>query len=314
MKKIYLGTPHNSALILEKLIEKNIIFDAVVTSPDKPFGRKKVLISSPVKNIALKYGIDVVCPNSKDELDEVVKKLNPDYAVVVAYGIIIKKSTLDSVPLGFYNLHFSLLPLYRGADPVRWAIINGEKETGISVFKIDEGIDTGPVVLQKKVNIGDDERYHELLQKLSLYGVELIYDAVMKIEKGDLKLFPQTGASSYAPKITVHDTYIDFNRDISWVYNRIRAFSVDPYARFTFNHRNRKTLIQIISASAVYEDFESFKCGEICGFEKGKSVFVKCLKGVIKLNTIKPEGKKAMNAYDYFINGCGLKKGDIIYG
>lgn len=312
MKKIFLGTPRIAADILEFLIENDIKFDAVITNIDKPIGRKKIVTPSPVKETALKYNIDIFQPKNKDELDEVISKIKPDYALVVAYGMIIKAETLKKLKIGFFNLHFSLLPSYRGADPVRWAIINGEKETGITVFKIDEGVDTGPILIQKATQIKDEEKSFELLARLSLIGRQAILESINLIENNNIVLHEQKGRVSYAPKISVNDTFIDFSKPFKDVYNKIRAFSYDPYARFFFNDKGKNILIQIIDACLSDKNYDNIIPGQIADFENKKAILVKCLGGCIKINLIKPEGKKEMSAYDYFVNGKGLKIGDFI--
>lgn len=312
MKKIFLGTPFISAEILDDLLKKNIIFDAVITSPDKPVGRKKLITPPPVKEVALRYGIEVFQPFDEHELDETIKKILPDFGIVVAYGMIIMKKTIDKVKYGFFNLHFSLLPKYRGADPVRWALINGERESGITVFKIDEGLDTGPILLQEKIIIEQDDTYVSLFNKMKEASCKFLPQVINSIENESYTLFPQLGNPSYAPKISVNDTYIDFNNEVDKVFNRIRAFSVDPYARFVFNSGSKRIVIQVISAQMLNIDYPDFKPGQICDFGKEKGIFVKCLKGCVIIKTIKPEGKREMPAYDYFINGFRLKKGDSI--
>lgn len=312
MKKIFIGTPQVSAYVLENLINKGIFFDAVITSTDKPVGRKGIITPPPVKNIAVKYGLKFFQPKDNKDFNTTIDMILPDYAFVVAYGRIIKREAIEKIKIGFFNLHFSLLPAYRGADPVRWAIINGEKETGVSVFKIDEGLDTGPILLQEKTNIRNDETSAELLSRLSNIGVLALEKAYNMIESGNVKLTPQIGVPSYAPKISVDNTFIDFSKPWNEVYNKIRAFSYDPYARFNFSYNTKKIIIQIISAKGIDANFESFSPGQVCGFEKRKTILVKCLRGCVSINTIKPEGKREMNAYDYFVNGIGVRLGDFI--
>ncbi|MCX7905893.1 MAG: methionyl-tRNA formyltransferase [Elusimicrobiales bacterium] len=312
MKRIFLGTPQLAAEIFEYLLKNNISFDALITSPDKPVGRKQIITPPPTKIVALKYGIKVFQPKNKDELDNVIGCINPDYAFVVAYGIIIKKETLNKAKIGFFNLHFSLLPAYRGADPIRWAILNGEEETGITVFKIDEGIDTGLILLQEKIKINNNETAKELITKLTILGKDAMYKAVKIIESGDMILIEQKGVPSYAPKISLKDTFVDFYLPWINVYNKIRAFSYEPYARFIFKHKKGEIQIQILSAVGINNDYIDFSPGQICGFENKKGILVKCLKGSICILKIKPEGKKEMSAYEYFVNGMKLKVGDYL--
>ncbi|MCX7641212.1 MAG: methionyl-tRNA formyltransferase [Elusimicrobiales bacterium] len=312
MKRIFLGTPQVAAEVCEYLIKHNIFFDAIITSPDKPVGRKQIITPSPTKIIALKYGVKIFQPKTKDELDVIISNINPDYAFVVAYGMIIKKETLIKAKIGFFNLHFSLLPAYRGADPIRWAILNGEEETGITIFKIEEGIDTGPILIQEKIKIDKNETAKELLTKLTILGKDAMYKVVKIIESGGMILTEQKGIPSYAPKISLKDTFLNFSLPWINVYNKIRAFSYEPYARFIFKYKQSKVQIQILSAVGINDNYVDFSPGQICGFESKKGILVKCLKGSVCILRIKPEGKKEMNAYDYFINGMKLKIGDYI--
>lgn len=312
MRKIFVGTPYIASYILERLIERGISFNAVITSPDKPAGRKRLITPPPVKKVALKHNIPLFQPKDDTEFNDCIKLLLPDYAFVVAYGRIIKREALRQIRIGFFNLHFSLLPAYRGADPVRWAIINGEKETGVTLFKIDEGLDTGPIFLQERTSIAEDEKSIDLLQRLADIGIDVLEKAYTMIESERIVLTPQQGVASYAPKISIDDTFIDFSKSWKDVYNRIRAFSYDPYARFNFSFKNKKVVVQIISAKGFSDGFEGFLPGQVCGFEKGKAILVKCFKGYVAFQIVKPEGKKEMNAYDYFVNGMGVKIGDFI--
>lgn len=313
MKKIvFLGTPELSVDFLKHLIENSFNVSAVITQTDKPYGRKKVLTPPPVKSYAIKMGIPVFQPEKSLEIADLISNIKPDYAVVIAYGKIIPKSALDLVPSGFYNIHFSLLPKYRGADPVRRAILNGERETGITIFKITEHLDSGPILLSEKMIIDNNETSTDLFKRMIICGKNLMIKACKLIESENINLIPQEGEPSYAYKISVDDTYIDFSMPAEIVFRKIRAFSYDPYSRFIFKKNNNEISIQIICASII-EDNSSFLPYQISGFEKKSGIFVKCSKGSIFLKMIKPQGRTILNAYDYFINGMKMKTGDFIY-
>ena len=312
-KIVFLGTPEVASEILSHIVENGICISAVITQPDKPTGRNKILTSPPVKKTANKFSIKTYQPDTDESLEKVLKELFCDYAIVVSYGRILKENILNILPYGFYNIHFSLLPKYRGADPVRKAILNLESESGVTIFKIDKGIDSGDMLLKEKILIYPDDTSTTLFKKLIPLSKKMIMDAIKIIDSGNIRLTPQTGEVSYAHKINVNDTFIDFREPSIHVYAKVRAFSFDPYSRFYFKRKDRNIVVQIISAKHVGKIDDRFMPGSLVGFEKGKGILVKCGDDGIFLEHIKPEGGKIVNAYDYFINGMKLNTGDKIY-
>ena len=312
MKIVFVGTPLVSAVLLEHIIKSGIKISDVISGMDKPIGRDRILTPPPVKNIALKYSIPIWQPENAERLYEVLKKIMPDLVIVVAYGMIFSKKILECAKIGFFNLHFSLLPKYRGPDPIRAQILNNEREGGVTLFKIDEGIDTGPILDFIKIDIDRDDTSTTLLDKLVELSKDFLVLSIKKILSMDFKLYPQVGEPSYTKKIKVEDTFLSFNRPSEWVYSRIRAFSYDPYARFYLNHSKGRKVVQIISAKLFDNNIDdsAFEPGSISGFEKGKGIFVKCLDRSIFIERIKPEGSKEMSSYDYFINGLRMRIGD----
>jgi len=310
MKIVFIGTPWISAVLLKHIVESNIKISDVICGIDKPFGRKQVLTPPPVKYIAQQYLIPVWQPSNKEQLYDVLNSIKPDFAVVIAYGMIFTKKVLNCAKIGFFNLHFSILPKYRGPDPVRAQILNNEKEGGVTFFKIDEGIDSGPILDVRRVIIEKDDTSTAFLNKLIEISKPLLVSCIGKILSMDFKLYPQLGEPSYTKKITVEDTFISFDKPVEWVYSRIKAFSYDPYARFYFNTTKEKKIIQIISAKIKPIDDKDFEVGCISGFEKGKGIFVKCLDRSIFIEKVKPQNAKEMGSYDYFINGLKMKIGD----
>jgi methionyl-tRNA formyltransferase len=314
MKVVFCGTPWISAVLLEHIIKSEIKISDVICGADKPIGRKQILTPPPVKNVALKYLIPFWQPENKEKFYEVLAIIKPDLVVVVAYGMIFTKKILELAKIGFFNLHFSLLPKYRGPDPIRAQILNNESEGGATFFKIDEGIDSGPILDFKKITIEKDDTSTTFLNKLLEVSKPFLVSSIEKILSGNFILCPQVGEPSYTKKITVNDTFISFDKPLEFVYSRIRAFSYDPYSRFYFNRLGKKKIVHIISAKVLDKllDDKNFECGSISGFEKGNGIFVKCLDGSIFIEKVKPEGSKEMNAYDYFINGFFMKIGDKI--
>ncbi len=307
---VFMGTPAIACPFLQEIRKRGLRIKAVITQPDRLAGRGMNLICPAIKNEAQSLSISVFQPNTLAELNKTLLDIKPDIAAVVAYGRILKKETLDLLPFGFINAHFSLLPKYRGAAPVRNAILNGEKETGITIFKIGEGLDDGPIILSKKLDIGPDENSISLFERLAQIGKIALADSIELVLSNKAQYSPQEGEPSVAPKIELKDTYIDFNKHVDSIYNAIRAFSFDPRARFKSSVLGSD--VQVISARPVLSDFPNYEFGSVSGFEKGKGIFIKCQGGAIFLEKIKPHGKKEVNAFDFFINGKRMKEGDKI--
>lgn len=222
---IFFGTPEFAVPSLKALIERDEKILLVITQPDKPKGRGKNIQPSEVKKIALEYGLSLAQPEKiRDEnFIEMLKRLNPEFAVVVAYGKILPKEILEIPKYGCINLHASLLPKYRGAAPIQWALINGEKTTGVTTMLIDEGLDTGPVLLQKEVQIEDEDNAQTLSERLSRVGAELIVETIEKMRKGEIEPKPQKGEPSYAPPLKKEDGKINWSSSARQIFNLIRG-------------------------------------------------------------------------------------------
>ena len=192
MNVIFMGTPDFAVPCLQKLIKNHNVI-AVFSQPDKPVGRKQVLMPTPVKACAIEHNIDVFQPTSlkNDDVSAQIENMNADVIVVVAYGKILPKRILESAKYGCINVHASLLPKYRGAAPIQWAVINGDKETGVTVMQMDEGLDTGDMLRIEKTEIGENETSEELFNRLSLIGADALIKALDDIEKGISKPIPQ---------------------------------------------------------------------------------------------------------------------------
>ncbi len=236
-KIIFYGTPGFAVTILDALVKNNHDIAAVVTAPDKPAGRGKKLTMPPVKKYALEKGLNVLQPvNLKDPgfIDE-LKKINPDLQIVVAFRML-PKVVWELPALGTFNLHASLLPQYRGAAPINYAIINGEKETGLTTFFIDDKIDTGNIILQKKIKIEDDDDFETLHDKMAVAGASLVLETIDKIKNGNIELIRQEELIKKgeelkpAPKIKKEDCKINWDNSIDDIYNFIRGMSPWPGA------------------------------------------------------------------------------------
>jgi methionyl-tRNA formyltransferase len=307
MKKyriIFFGSPEFAIPSLEALYEKEEVI-AVVTQPDKPKGRGLKPSPSPVKAWASSKGLKVLEPiRLKDpQFIQILKDLSPDLIVVCAYGKIIPKEILEIPKFGCWNIHASLLPKYRGASPINWAILEGEKETGITIMLMDEGLDTGPILLQKKIPISENDNANSLSQKLAQLGKETILSAIELHKKGELKIIPQPEEGiSYAPILKKEDGFFTFEEPAEKIEKKIKAFLPWPSA-FTY-YKNK--LLKVFSAKAVPLKHEE-KPGTILDINKD-GILVATSKDAILLKEVQLEGKKKISAYEF---ACGqrLKKG-----
>ena len=233
MKIVFMGTPDFAVPCLKALIDAGHEIVGVFTQPDKPVGRKQILTPPPVKQTAIENGLTVYQPNSvrSDEAISLMRDLAPDCVVVVAYGKIIPAEMLKIAPLGFVNVHGSLLPKYRGAAPIQWAVIDGEEVTGITTMQMDEGLDTGDMLEQVSTKIGENETAGELFGRLSVMGAELIVSTLKKLEEGSIIPVNQDDSqSNYAKIISKEMAKINFSKSADEIFNLIRGFNPWPVA------------------------------------------------------------------------------------
>jgi len=302
-----MGTPEFSVPTLEKLVASEHSVIAVVTQPDRPKGRGQDLTASPIKILALKSGIEVLQPEkaSSAEFIETLRALKPDLIVVVAYGQILKKEVLE-IPLCFcMNLHSSLLPKYRGAAPINRAIIEGEKETGVTTMKMDRGMDTGDILLARKTPITDQDNAQTLHDRLADIGASLVMETIGRMEEKTLSPCSQDDdQASYAPKLKKQDGLIHWNKDAVSLRNLVRGLTPWPGA-FTFFKSRRLRLCSVETTLGELSDLP----GEIArvtdhGIEVGTG------KGRLIITQLQPEGKKSMSAKS-FLAGHKMHKGDV---
>ncbi|MGL6195265.1 MAG: methionyl-tRNA formyltransferase [Thermoguttaceae bacterium] len=259
MKVLFMGTPEFAKISLECLVKNEYNIAGVVTQQDKPAGRKMILTPSPVKEYASGENIPVYQPQSLkgEKFFDLLKSINPDIIVVVAYGKLIPKNVLDFPKHGCVNVHGSLLPKYRGASPINAAIINGEKITGITTQYMEEGIDTGDMILKESIEIGENETYGELLDKLAQIGGRLLIDTLEQIQGGTVKREkqPDDGAS-YVGKIENTMCEIDWNLTAQEIHDKIRGLSPVPAAFTYLNGRKLKIFKSRISDDGIVELLE----------------------------------------------------------
>ena len=303
MKIIYLGTPDFAVEPLKKIIESGFEVVAVVSQPDRPVGRKREILPTPVKATAMQYNIPVYQFEKIRNEYEVLKTLNADIMITCAYGQILTREVLDITPKGVYNIHASLLPKYRGASPIQSCILNGDKETGVTVMKTDIGVDTGDIVLTAKTEIAPQETAGELFDRLSIIGGEVIVEALKLIEKGEQTFTSQNEAeATHCKMINKADCVIDFTLSAEQIVNKIRALNPAPIAYTKFNGKNLK----IYKAEQVLVQGES---GVVLQADKNSGLIIGCGENAIKVIELQEEGGKRMSAFD-FVLGRKLKQGD----
>ena len=295
---VFMGTPEFAVPVLEMLIEKtNVIM--VVTQPDKIVGRKKEIKFSPVKEVAIKHNIEVFQP-SKIRLDyEPLKDLDIDLIVTCAFGQILPKEVLDLPKYGSINVHASILPKYRGSAPIEYAIMNGDKKTGVTIMYMDEGMDTGDIIKISKLPIKDNDTGGSIHDKLSILGKDTLECTLKDIFNGNITRIKQGDEFSIAPKITREDEHIDFNNNGINIINKIRAFNPNPLANIIIDNKE----IKVLAAKFVKKDVN--KVSEIVEIDKDK-LGISCKDGIIYLSTVKPMGKNIMDIKS-FLNGLDKK-------
>ncbi|MBQ6840990.1 MAG: methionyl-tRNA formyltransferase [Bacilli bacterium] len=302
LKVIFMGTPDFAVPVLEYLIENtNVVL--VVTQPDKEVGRDKKLVYSPIKKIALSHNVNVFQPVRIRKDFEIISEINPDIIITCAYGQIIPKSILDIPRLGCINVHASLLPEYRGAAPMQWAILDGKTETGVTLMYMDEGMDTGDMISKMTCEILPEDTIGSLHDKLSLVGKELLSKELPNIVNGTNDREKQDNdKATYTKMIKREDELLNFEDTGLNIINKIRAFNPWPLAYFKFND------IEIKVLKASFEAKNNTVPGKI-EFGK-KEMNIHCADGLIKLEKIKPFGKKEMDIVPYL---NGIKKEEGMY-
>lgn len=297
MKLVFCGTPQFAVPSLEKLAQSSFDVCLVVSQPDRPQGRGMELAASPVKQSAQRLGLPVVQPEKikkNEEFQHQLMGLKPEAIIVVGYGRIIPPWMLQLPRLGNINVHASLLPKYRGAAPIQWAIASGETVTGITTMRLDEGLDTGDILLQQEIAILPDDTAVTLAPRLASMGADLLVESLKGLEQGNISPLPQDHAqATLAPILKKEDGAIDFARTATEICNRLRGFQPWPGAYTHFRGKNLK----IIAARTAKESI-SIAPGAL-GM-KGDRLLVGCGDGtMLELLQVQPEGKKAITAREF---------------
>lgn len=297
MKIVFMGTPDFAVPCLEKLIEYKHDVAAVFSQPDKPVGRKQILTPPPVKNCAVENNIAIYQPASLKNSNalDVIKDINPDVIVVVAYGKILPSDILTAAKYGCINVHASLLPKYRGAAPIQWAILNGDTETGVTVQQMNEGIDTGDILIVEKTPIDINETSEQLFDRLSVLGADALVKCLNCIENSTVNPVKQSeDGSCYAQKISKELSPIDWNKSALEIHNQVRGLQSWPCATAVINGKNvkiHKTLLSNKSGN---------KAGEIVD---NKNVLTVCCGdgNCVDILELQADGKKRMDAKSYLL-------------
>ena len=308
MKTIFMGTPDFAVPCLKALAESSHEVAAVFTQPDKPKGRGYKMIPTPVKTAALEYGLPIYQPLSlrkgedAENAMKILRELAPDVIVVTAYGQILPREILELPKYGCINIHASLLPKYRGAAPINWVILNGERATGVTSMQMSEGLDTGDMLIKRSTVIGENETYQELYSRLSEIGAEVLTETLTAIENGTLVPEKQDDSlSCYSPMITKEMSLLDFSKTAAEVHNTIRGVT-----GFAILGGKR---LKVFASMLTGESADSAVNGEITDTVH---FGVKCGDGkIIRFLEVQPEGKKRMKVQD-FLRGNKLTAGTIL--
>lgn len=295
MKILFMGTPDFAAEALKALIDAKLDVIAVVSQPDKPKGRGHKLMPTEVKAAALEAGLTVYQPEKikNGELQEILDNLKPDLIVVVAYGKILPDYIINYPKYGCINIHASLLPKYRGAAPIQWSIINGDKKTGVTTMKMDSGIDTGDILLTEETEIGEYETSEELFDRLAKIGGKLIVKTIEEIE--NITPIPQNHAQhTYAPMIKRETGIIDWNKSAREISKLICGMNSWPLASTQYKGETLK-----IVAAKVQDENTGKEPGTIIALEKGKGLKVACGSGVLYIQVAQFAQSRKMNVEDY---------------
>lgn len=303
MNVVFMGTPDFAVPSLENIAKVHIV-QAVFTQPDKPVGRKMILTPPDVKVCAEKLGIPVYQPVKLKDSDsyEIIKELNPDVIVVVAYGQILPENILNIPKYGCINVHGSLLPKYRGAAPIQWSVLNGDKVTGVTTMYMEKGLDTGDILETKEYEIGINDTAGEVFDTLAEIGGKLIIDTLEKAEKGELHPIKQDDSkSSYAKMLDKSMCNIDFSKTNLQVHNQVRGLSPWPVASTKLNGKVLKIFETRLAEGKG-------KPGEILNTNP---LTIACGEGAVVVNTVQLQGKKKMDS-KAFLQGHKLEKGTVI--
>ena len=310
MRILFMGTPDFALPTLRELCLAGHEIVGAITQPDKPKGRGHHLTPPPIKVFAIEKNIPVYQPLTLrgDEFAELLKSLDPEMIVVVAYGKILPQNVLDYPKYGCVNVHGSLLPEYRGAAPMQRAIIDGKTVTGITTMLMAAGLDTGYMLLRCEVEIGENDNFEDIHDRLSEAGAKLLIETVEKLEKGEITPEVQDDSlATYAAKIEKSDCQLDFSLDAKTLHDLIRGLSPIP---LSFTHTPDGKLLKVVE-SRVFDAEKTVRALPGTVLSVGEDIKVVCGKGILSLTVVVPEGKGRMSAAD-FVRGRKIAEGDLL--
>ena len=312
MKIVFMGTPDFAKESLEAIYNEGYDIEAVVTNPDKPKGRGMKMIASPVKEFAIEKNLKIYQPvkvrNNTEFIDE-LKKINPDVICVVAYGKILPKEILEIAKYGCINVHGSLLPQYRGAAPIQWAVLNGDKTTGITTMYMDEGMDTGDIILKREVEIGENETTGELWDKLSKIGGELLVETLKNIENGTAPREKQGENFTMAPMLNKDMAKINWeDKNSEEIKNLVRG--LNPIMGAYSFIDNKKVKFWKVEKLELPIDKQSLKNGTVIISDSKQGLQIKAKDGIINVIEIQGENARKMGIGDY-LRGNNIEVGKV---
>ena len=306
MKTIFMGTPE-FALPSLKLVAEKTDLKAIFTKEDKPNSRGNKIVINPIKQYGLENNIEIIQPKKlrDEEIINKIKEINPDLIVVVAYGKIIPKSIIDIPKYGIINVHSSLLPKYRGASPIHSAILNGDRETGVSIMYIEEELDSGAVILQEKCEISDEDTLGSLHDRLKIIGADALGKVLDLIETGKVSAVPQEhDKATFVKPISKEEEKIDWTKSKEEIHNKVRGLNPFPGAYTSFNGE----IIKIYEVEKTDSEYDG-EFGEIVELRKKSGPVIKAGKGSLILKNVKVQGKKNQSGID-LLNGRIFQLGD----
>ena len=323
MNIIFMGTPDFAVPSLEKLIECGHQVNGVITQPDKPKGRGNVMTFSPVKEAALAHNIPVYTPtkiNTEDGIN-LLKGIEADVIVVAAFGQILPKEILEMKKYGCVNVHSSLLPKYRGAAPIQWAVINGEEKSGVTTMLMDEGIDTGDILLVKETLLEKKETGGSLFERLAVLGADLLIDTLKAMEEGRIKPIPQNHEeSTYVGMLKKSHGKLDFTKSAVELERLIRGLNPWPSAFTTYKEKTIKIWdsevvsfeeLAVEAGEKYTKDYlDSLECGQVAAVTKN-NFYIMTNKDLLKIICIQPEGKKKMDC-DAYLRGYPIEEKEML--
>ena len=297
MRVVFMGTPDIAATCLKQILNAGMDVVGVYTQPDRPKNRGMKLAFSPVKEVALSHEIPVYQPENfrEEETVQQLRELKPDVVAVVAYGRILPQKVLDIPPKGCINIHASLLPSYRGSAPYQWAVLNGEKETGVTAMYLCREMDAGDMIDTAVTPIGENETAGELLDRLAVLGAELLEKTLSRMQQGDVEGTPQDSAkATYAPMLDKSMCSIDWNKTAQQIHDQVRGLHPWPVATAQIQGKIFK-----IHATVIVPGKENAAPGTILGLTK-TGLQIACGEGAVEIRSLQAEGGKRMAAPDYF--------------